>query len=71
MEDGMLELAFTVCMLASPDRCEERSLLFVDISPLQCAIGAQAVLASWSLEHSQWHIVDSRCQPLVRGTAVS
>lgn len=52
----MLELAFTVCMISSPSSCEERSLLFVDVSPMQCILGAQTVLAPWSRDHPGWTI---------------
>ena len=60
----MLELAFTVCLLASPADCEERSLLFVEVSPMQCMLGAQEVLAPWSLEHPGWRIDSYRCRYL-------
>jgi hypothetical protein len=58
----MLELAFTVCLLASPDHCERRSLLFVDVSPMQCMMGAQSVLAPWSEQNPRWQIDSYRCQ---------
>jgi hypothetical protein len=60
----MLELAFTVCLLASPEHCEGRSLLFVDVSPMQCMMGAQTVLAPWSEENPGWQIDSYRCQYL-------
>lgn len=58
----MLELAFTVCLLTSPESCEERSLLFTDVSRMQCMLGAQAVLAPWSEEHPRWRIESYRRQ---------
>jgi hypothetical protein len=60
----MLELAFTVCLLADPANCEERSLLFVDVSPMQCMIGAQSALAPWVEEHPAWRIDSFRCHYL-------
>jgi hypothetical protein len=60
----MLELAFTVCLLTTPDHCEDRSLLFVDVSPMQCMIGAQLVLAPWSDANPRWRIDRYTCQYL-------
>jgi hypothetical protein len=60
----MLELAFTVCLLASPTHCEDRSLLFFDVSMMQCALGAQTVLAPWSEAHPRWRVDGYRCQHL-------
>lgn len=60
----MIELAFTVCMLMNPAECEDRSLLFVEVTPMQCMIGAQSVLAPWSSEHPRWRIESYRCQYL-------
>ena len=64
----MLELAFTVCMMSSPGLCEDRSLLFVDVSLMQCMQGAQTVLAPWSAAHPGWNINSYRCQYLDTGT---
>jgi hypothetical protein len=60
----MLELAFTVCLVASPDSCEDRSLLYIDVSQVECAMGAQSVLAPWSLENPGWQIDSYRCRYL-------
>ena len=60
----MIELAFTVCLLASPDHCETRSLYFIDITPDRCMAGAQPQLAKWSGEHAGWRITRWHCQML-------
>ncbi len=60
----MLELAFTVCLLANPANCEERSLLFVDVSLMQCMTGAQGALAPWAEEHPTWQIGSYSCRYL-------
>lgn len=57
----MIELAFTVCLLASPDHCEDRSLLFYDVPPERCMMGAQPQLAKWSSEHEGWRITRWHC----------
>ena len=58
----MIELAFTVCMVASPDACEKRSLLFTDISPQRCIAGAPPQLAKWATEHQGWRIAEWSCR---------
>ncbi len=57
----MIELIFVVCLSASPTDCEERSLLYTDISPMACLMGAQPELAKWTETHPRWQIERWRC----------
>lgn len=60
----MLELAFTLCLAANPAQCEDRSLLFVDVSIMQCVLGAQAALAPVVEASPRWRIESYRCRYL-------
>ncbi len=57
----MIELIFVVCLSATPTNCEERSLLYTDISPMTCLMGAQPELAKWTQSHTRWQIERWRC----------
>ena len=59
----MIELAFTVCLLASPERCDERRLTFAEtISTRVCMTQGQAELARWSEAHPKWRITRWKCR---------
>lgn len=58
----MIELLFVACVAGAPDHCQERSLLFTDISPMQCLMGAQPELAKWVESHPNEEIRSWRCQ---------
>ena len=59
----MIELVFTVCMLAQPLTCEQRYLTFANLlTPMQCLMGAQVELARWSEAHPKWRISEWRCR---------
>lgn len=58
----MIELAFVACLAASPDHCEERSLVFTDVGPMQCLMGAQPELAKWIEAHPNQQIRSWRCK---------
>lgn len=60
----MIELVFVVCLSADPRNCEERSLLYTDITPMTCTLGAQPVLAEWAATHPRWRIAGWKCQAL-------
>lgn len=60
----MIELAFVVCLASAPKDCEDRSLLFVDITPMTCMMGAQSELAKWTAEHPHWRIASWKCRML-------
>ncbi|WP_108259248.1 hypothetical protein [Mangrovicoccus ximenensis] len=58
----MIELLFVACLNATPGVCEERSLLFTDISPMTCMMGAQPELAKWTESHGKWHVEKWSCR---------
>ncbi len=63
----MVELLFVVCLGASPGTCEERSLLYQDISPMTCMMGAQPALAEWIAGHPNWTIARWSCRVFRKG----
>ena len=58
----MIELVFIACMLADPEACRERTLQFVDVTQMQCAMGAQPMLAQWTYENPKWKVIRWSCQ---------
>ena len=58
----MIELLFVACLSTSPSDCQERSLIFTDITPNQCMMGAQPELAKWVNAHPNYQISKWRCQ---------
>ncbi len=58
----MIELLFVTCLSVSPTECQERSMLFTDISPMTCMMGAQPELAKWVNEHPKWKVSQWKCQ---------
>ncbi len=57
----MIELIFTVCLLTQGDTCEENRLIYTDVTPMTCMMGAQAQLAEWSNAHPKWVVASWRC----------
>ena len=57
----MIELLFVTCLTASPSDCQERNLVYYDITPMACMIGAQSELAKWVNEHPGHAIASWRC----------
>ena len=58
----MIELLFVACMASAPENCQERSLVFTDITPYQCLMGAQPELAKWVNSHPDETIKSWRCR---------
>ncbi|WP_299402412.1 hypothetical protein [uncultured Roseobacter sp.] len=58
----MIELLFVACLSTAPDECRERSLVFTDVSPMQCLMGAQPELAKWTASHPNQKIKSWRCR---------
>lgn len=58
----MIELAFIACLAAEPAACEKKSLIYTDISPMTCMVGAQPMLAEWIGTHPQWKIARWSCR---------
>ncbi|PTW42418.1 hypothetical protein [Rhodovulum kholense] len=62
----MVELLFVACMSLSQTNCEERSLIFTDVSPMSCMMGAQPELAKWVRDHPNWTVSRWQCRYLNR-----
>lgn len=58
----MIELLFVACLATSPDNCSERSLVFTDVSPMQCLMGAQPELAKWANAHPNFEVKSFKCR---------
>ncbi|OIQ28883.1 MAG: hypothetical protein BM562_12035 [Alphaproteobacteria bacterium MedPE-SWcel] len=58
----MIELLFVVCLSGQPTACSERSMVFVDVSPQTCLMGAQPELAKWVNTHPRHEIKSWRCR---------
>lgn len=58
----MIELLFVACLSGSPENCRERSLVFTDIAPRACVIGAQPELAKWIGAHPNYVIRRWSCR---------
>lgn len=58
----MIELLFVACLSTAPDQCQERSLLFTDVSPMTCMMGAQPELAKWTETHPRFRVTGWKCQ---------
>jgi len=64
----MIELVFVTCLLASPEVCETRSLLFAEtMSTRACVTRAQPELARWSESNLRWRITRWSCRPAGSG----
>lgn len=59
----MIELVFTVCLLASPGSCREERPGFAGGSMLSCMTQGQFYAARWLEEHPAWRISRWRCEP--------
>ncbi|MGB3243545.1 MAG: hypothetical protein WBB25_03350 [Sulfitobacter sp.] len=58
----MIELLFVVCLASDPNQCRQRSLVFTDVSPTQCLMGAQPELANWIATHPNQQIKSWKCR---------
>lgn len=58
----MIELLFVACLYTEPDKCRERSLVFTGITPMQCMMGAQPILAEWVETHPHAQIRSWHCR---------
>jgi hypothetical protein len=65
----MIELLFVVCITGAPTECEEKSLIFTDLTATTCVMGAQPQLAKWIETHPKWRIASWKCR--VPGTGRS
>lgn len=58
----MIELVFTACLGLSQSTCEEQSLIYTDITPIACVMGAEPELAKWVETHPNWRIARWSCR---------
>jgi hypothetical protein len=59
----MIELLFVTCLVASPDACQERSILYQqDVSLMGCMMIAQPELAKWAEAHPKDQIARWSCR---------
>jgi hypothetical protein len=59
----MLRLIFTICMIDTPDTCEQREMLVYEKMPaMACVMGAMPELATWRETHPNWRIARWRCE---------
>ncbi|WP_417718732.1 hypothetical protein [Salipiger sp.] len=63
----MIELLFVACLSTAPDQCQERSLLFTDITPMTCMMGAQPELAKWTTTHPAFTVRGWKCRAVKPG----
>jgi hypothetical protein len=63
MEEGrLIEIILTVCAIANPANCEEKSLQFAwDGSLQQCMMAAQPYIAEWVGQHPAWRATKWSC----------
>lgn len=58
----MQHIILTVCLVASPDVCEERTIpIYARLSPVACMMGAQAEIASWKEGRAELDVTRWRC----------
>ena len=59
----MIEIILTVCAIANPANCEEKSLQFAwEGSIQQCMMAAQPYIAQWIGNHPQWTATKWTCE---------
>ncbi len=58
----MMELVFLACLAGSAPACEERSLLYLDMSHGACMRLAPVQLAEWTESHPAWSVKRWSCR---------
>jgi hypothetical protein len=60
----MIELVFSVCMLAQPQTCKDVHMTFLEqkVSAAQCMMNGQFQMAEWVNTHPEWKIERFKCQ---------
>jgi len=61
----MIELVLTLCLLENPQKCREEGLTFSaeNLTPMQCVMGAQPVIAQHMELRPRWACRKWRCRP--------
>ena len=63
----MIELFFVACLSSQPTACEERSLLYTEVTPMACMMGAQPELAKWATQHPRFTVTRWSCRTVRPG----
>lgn len=58
----MIELLFVSCLTGDPERCQDRSLIFVDLSLMTCMIHGQQAIATWLDRHPRETVREWSCR---------
>ena len=58
----MIELLFVACLSLSPTDCREQSLLYSEVTPMACMMGAQPELAKWVESHPKFQVKSWKCK---------
>lgn len=58
----MIELLFVSCLSADPASCQDRSLIFVDMSLMTCMVHGQQVVADWVASHPNETVAEWKCR---------
>lgn len=58
----VVELIFVACLMHVPNECEERAMVFTEITPHICVMGAQPELARWASTNPNWAISSWKCR---------
>lgn len=64
----MLELVIVACSVLHGAQCREITLTYSteSVTPLQCLMGAQPVIAEWVWSHPNWTVSKWSCRPAGR-----
>ncbi|WP_295043549.1 hypothetical protein [uncultured Paracoccus sp.] len=65
----MIELLFISCLSVEPATCQQRSLLFTDVSVMTCMIHGQQEIAKWQKGHPRETVREWKCRGAVVGEA--
>lgn len=58
----MIELVLTACLLAAPDRCEQRYIeTALPMSLFECMVTSQQHLVRWREQHPNWRVARWSC----------
>ena len=60
----MIELVFSVCMMAQPQTCKDVHMTFLEqqATPAQCMMNGQFQMAEWLGTHPHWKIERFKCE---------
>jgi hypothetical protein len=59
----MLAIVVSACLISDPSVCKTDTIpMLVQVSQVQCTIGAAPFVARWGDEHPGWRVVRWRCR---------